>query len=377
MPAGIQSTIILSGMGDITRKEGLALMNDILNINQTGTGDVVGSPPSTDRAIAIYSGATGLLIQNSLATINSGGSLNIPAGQNFTINNVAIGTGNVTGGSSSTDGEIARYNLTTGKIIKASATPVIVSDLGDITLPASRTVFSSTFRALSSTNTSLLADSGGKVIINDSGNLAATAIATDFTGNGGYVAFKAGAVGGVAFGFAANRGFYDGTTQINVSVGGTLVAAFDNVTGGIKTDNINDNGSGTLSVASANHIIVTANDVDMTAVTNGLLVNKISSAALQINVGLTGTMAVVGATYSSGMLSVSDTGTAFLGDGSGDVNGTSVIVNDTAEIINIITTDLQLNSATLPSSTPLQIDTAFFAGGGKLTITKGFISVIA
>ena len=47
----------------------------------SGSGDVVGPASATDRAIALYDGATGKLIQDSLMTVSPAGSTNIPAGE--------------------------------------------------------------------------------------------------------------------------------------------------------------------------------------------------------------------------------------------------------------------------------------------------------
>jgi len=52
----------------------------------TGTGDVVGPAGATDNAITRYDTATGKLVQNSLATIDDSGSVNIPTGQTYKIN---------------------------------------------------------------------------------------------------------------------------------------------------------------------------------------------------------------------------------------------------------------------------------------------------
>jgi hypothetical protein len=51
-------------------------------------GDVVGPAGATDLAIAKYSGITGKLIQNSLATVAAGGGINIPTGQTYNINSI-------------------------------------------------------------------------------------------------------------------------------------------------------------------------------------------------------------------------------------------------------------------------------------------------
>jgi len=52
--------------------------NLFLNGAAVGVGDVVGTPPSTDHAIARYDGVTGLLIQSSLATVSDLGTISAP-----------------------------------------------------------------------------------------------------------------------------------------------------------------------------------------------------------------------------------------------------------------------------------------------------------
>lgn len=47
-------------------------------ISQTGASDVTGPGSATDRAIAIFNGTSGKVIQNSLATIDAGGVLSTP-----------------------------------------------------------------------------------------------------------------------------------------------------------------------------------------------------------------------------------------------------------------------------------------------------------
>ena len=85
----------------------MPIVADLRAINQaagSGGGNVVGTPPSTDNAVARYDGITGLLIQNSLATISDTGTVNIPAGETYNINGVPVGgTGTVTSVNSGTD----------------------------------------------------------------------------------------------------------------------------------------------------------------------------------------------------------------------------------------------------------------------------------
>lgn len=49
-----------------------------------GTGDVVGPASSTDNAIALFDGATGKLLKDSLATVSAGGGLTLPVAATIT-----------------------------------------------------------------------------------------------------------------------------------------------------------------------------------------------------------------------------------------------------------------------------------------------------
>lgn len=59
-------------------------------VNSTASGDVIGPASATDNAIARYDSTTGKLLQNSLATVDDNGSVNIPTGQSYKINGAAI-----------------------------------------------------------------------------------------------------------------------------------------------------------------------------------------------------------------------------------------------------------------------------------------------
>lgn len=54
------------------------------------TGDFTGPASSTDNALVRFDGAGGKTGQNSLATVDDNGSVNIPSGQTYKINNVAL-----------------------------------------------------------------------------------------------------------------------------------------------------------------------------------------------------------------------------------------------------------------------------------------------
>lgn len=59
-------------------------------VHSSGTGNVIGAASSTDNAIARFDATTGKIIQNSLVTIDDTGSTNIPSGQSYKINGVAL-----------------------------------------------------------------------------------------------------------------------------------------------------------------------------------------------------------------------------------------------------------------------------------------------
>jgi hypothetical protein len=64
-------------------------------VKGAGAADVVGPASSTDNAVARFDSTTGKLLQNSLATVDDSGSVNIPTGQTYKINNVALAKGDV------------------------------------------------------------------------------------------------------------------------------------------------------------------------------------------------------------------------------------------------------------------------------------------
>ena len=70
-------------------------------ISLPGGGDVVGPATSVDHSIARFNGTDNKTIQDSLATIDDSGSVNIPTGQSYKINDVALAYGNITGAAMS------------------------------------------------------------------------------------------------------------------------------------------------------------------------------------------------------------------------------------------------------------------------------------
>jgi hypothetical protein len=79
----------------------------------SGSGDVVGPAGATDNAIARFDTATGKLLQNSLATVDDNGSVNIPTGQAYKINNAALAYGDVGAAASGHNHDAAYISLVT------------------------------------------------------------------------------------------------------------------------------------------------------------------------------------------------------------------------------------------------------------------------
>lgn len=83
-----------------------------------GAGDVVGPGSATDNAVARFDLATGKLIQNSLATIDDSGTVNIPTGQNYDVNGSPHTHAYTARSGSTTDGHLAVWNGANADSIK-------------------------------------------------------------------------------------------------------------------------------------------------------------------------------------------------------------------------------------------------------------------
>lgn len=114
----------------------------------TTTGDVVGPSTAVNFAVALFDGTTGKAIRNSAMVIDTAGAVTgvttlTVSGQVKGVAAPAVATdaanktyvdnailGYVTGPVSSTNNQLARFDLTTGKLIKTSA--LTVSDTADL-----------------------------------------------------------------------------------------------------------------------------------------------------------------------------------------------------------------------------------------------------
>lgn len=102
------------------------------------SGDVVGPASSTDADIVLYDGTTGKAIKDSGTTITTsvgspGADTKIPTEAAVRAAITDAGGGNVSGPESSTNNAITRFDSTTGKIIQNSS--ATIDDNGSINIP--------------------------------------------------------------------------------------------------------------------------------------------------------------------------------------------------------------------------------------------------
>jgi len=127
----------------------------------SGLGDVSGPASSTDNAIVRFDSTTGKLIQNSLVTADDSGSVNIPSGQSYKIDGIALTYSDV-GADASGAAATVQGNLNTHTGYTTTAHGGIV--------PSTRTINS---KALSSDITLSASDVGA-----DASGAASSAVST-------------------------------------------------------------------------------------------------------------------------------------------------------------------------------------------------------
>jgi len=113
----------------------------VANVGGGGSGDVTGPASSTDNAIARFDGTGGKTLQNGSATVDDNGSVNVPTGQAYKINNTALAYTDITNsvGSSSTisDNVLLKGD---GGTRGAQATGTTVDDSNNVTAVNNLTV---------------------------------------------------------------------------------------------------------------------------------------------------------------------------------------------------------------------------------------------
>lgn len=294
--AGANSTLWgTNGSGDpqsITIGSGLNLTGSTLTATGGG-GDVVGPASATDNAIVRFDLTTGKLLQNSGITIADGASgtlsgtntgdltlnatitdifslsgqeltaddpgadrllfwddsdgkltyLTIGSGLSITGTTItATGSGDVTGPASSTDNAIARFDLTTGKVIQNSGITIADgatgtlsgTNSGDVTVLDGNTInftlAGQQITAEAITQLSITSDASGLKLVGDvnaPGN--SYYYGTDGTGTKGYFALPSGVPGGsdtqLQYNNAGSFGGMSGTSWDNTNRSLTITGA--------------------------------------------------------------------------------------------------------------------------------------------------------
>lgn len=117
------SLVIIDDLGDITTPADISAVNGVFSGTlafsalsgplPTGLGDVVGPAGATDTAIALYDGATGKLIQNSLLTVDGSGNISRSALPwiRTIVNNFAAGVSALSAGTGSDNTAIGNQSL--------------------------------------------------------------------------------------------------------------------------------------------------------------------------------------------------------------------------------------------------------------------------
>jgi hypothetical protein len=95
-----------------------------------GGGDVLGPATSVDHSVARFDGTDNKTIQDSLMTIDDSGSVDIPLGETYKINTVALAYGNIVGAA----GSGANTNITS---ITGLTTPLAINQGGTASVTAS------------------------------------------------------------------------------------------------------------------------------------------------------------------------------------------------------------------------------------------------
>ena len=93
----------------------------------SGAGNVVGPATSVDNSITRFNGTDNKTIQDSLAIIDDNGSINIPVGQTYKINSIALAVGNITGAAASgANSDITSWNI--GAVLSSDHTYLGITD---------------------------------------------------------------------------------------------------------------------------------------------------------------------------------------------------------------------------------------------------------
>ncbi len=96
-------------------------------LHTSSAGDVIGPGSSTDNAIARFDQASGKLLQNSQATIDDNGSINIPTGQSYKKNGAALNQDDIGDGTT-----YKQYSSTEKTKLNGIESGADVTDAGNV-----------------------------------------------------------------------------------------------------------------------------------------------------------------------------------------------------------------------------------------------------
>ncbi len=236
------STVTIADSGEITTLSDINAANGVfsgsLTFNSlsgplpTGLGDVVGPAGATDEAIAIYDGATGKLLQNSLLTINSGNINRSGVSWIKTVsNNFAAGAGAHAAGTGSDNTAIGNQAL------RDNTTGSNNSCLG---FSAARNNTTGSDNIAMGTNTLILNTNGA-----DNTAIGSNSLINIAMGNNN-----------IAMGKNAGNA-YTTTESDNICIGNLGVVGDNNIMRlGTSGDIVNTNFTGSLSILDENYISI-------------------------------------------------------------------------------------------------------------------------